>query len=315
MGMLKLGFPYLLYLLYLMAMPAHAAESPLPMRQLAPGLFLYQGLQEEASAANEGAIANAGFIVGKRCVAVIDTGGSLANGQRLRLAIRRETSLPVCFVINTHVHPDHVYGNAAFAADAPDAPVYIGHAHLAAAMQARSGAYRRLLSRQLGETAASASVLVPPTMTLSAELSVDLGDRVLQLHAWPTAHTDSDVTVFDIQSGAMWLGDLLFEGRVPALDGSLKGWLDVMENLRGLPVRLAVPGHGAPGSDWPGALRSQERYLQALLLDVRQAIRDKKTLAQTVDSAAMQERPNWLLFDEYHARNVTAAYTELEWEN
>ena len=55
--------------------------------------------------------------------------------------------------------------------------------------------------------------------------------------------------------------------------------------------------------------------MQALMLDVRQAIRDRKTLAEAVDTAAMQERPNWLLFDEYHARNVTAAYTELEWEN
>jgi hypothetical protein len=51
------------------------------------------------------------------------------------------------------------------------------------------------------------------------------------------------------------------------------------------------------------------------LHDVRQAIRERKTLAQAVDGAAVDERPNWLLFDDYHARNVTAAYTELEWEN
>jgi quinoprotein relay system zinc metallohydrolase 2 len=293
-------------------LPAAAGDGALPVRQLAPGLFLYQGPHEEATAANDGAIANAGFIVGRRCVAVVDTGGSLAAGRRLRLAIRQKTSLPVCYVINTHVHPDHVYGNAAFA---PDAPAYIGHAHLAAAMQARAGAYRRLLQRQLGEAAASESALIPPGTALDSALEVDLGDRVLQLRAWPTAHTDSDVTVFDRRSGTLWLGDLLFEGRVPALDGSLKGWLAAMETLRGLPVRLAIPGHGAPGSDWPGALRSQERYLQALLHDVRQAVRDRKTLAQTVDGAATEERPRWLLFDDYHARNVTAAYTELEWEN
>ena len=312
MGMRNLALLCSQILLCVLPLRAAAAGSTLPVRQLAPGLFFYQGLQEEASAANDGAIANIGFIVGKRCVAVIDSGGSLANGQRLRLAIRRQTSLPVCYVINTHVHPDHVYGNAAFAADAP---IYIGHAHLAAAMQARSGAYHRLLSRQLGEAAASASVLVPPTRTLVDELSLDLGGRVLQLRAWPTAHTDSDVTIFDAQSGALWLGDLLFESRVPSLDGSLKGWLEVMDKLRSLPARIAIPGHGAPGSAWPDALRKQEGYLQALLLDVRQAIRDRKTLAEAVDTAAKQERPHWLLFDEYHARNVTAAYTELEWEN
>lgn len=291
---------------------AAAAGGALPVRQLAPGLFFYQGAQEETTAANQGAIANSGFVVGKRCVAVIDTGGSLENGRRLRLAIRQQTSLPVCYVVNTHVHPDHVFGNAAFV---PDAPVFIGHAHLAAAMLARRDAYRHALSRQLGEAAAAASLMVPPGTALASTLSVDLGGRVLDLRAWPTAHTDSDVTVLDRQSGALWLGDLLFEGRVPALDGSLKGWLDAMQVLRGLPVRLAIPGHGAPSTDWPGALRSQERYLQALQHDVRQAIRDRKTLAQAVDGAAADERPNWLLFDDYHARNVTAAYTELEWEN
>jgi quinoprotein relay system zinc metallohydrolase 2 len=313
------GFLSLLVLPALLAspggpMPAAAGDGELPVRQLAPGLFLYQGLHEEATAANDGAIANAGFIVGKRCVAVVDTGGSLANGQRLKLAIRNKTSLPVCYVINTHVHPDHVFGNAAFV---PDAPAYIGHAHLAAAMLARAGAYRRLLQRQLGEAAAIESTMIPPgtVLTSGLEMELDLGDRVLQVRAWPTAHTDSDVTVFDRQSGTLWLGDLLFEGRVPALDGSLKGWLAAMETLRGLPVRHAIPGHGAPASDWPGAMRGQERYLQALLHDVRQAIRDRKTLAETVDGTAVEERPRWLLFDDYHARNVTAAYTELEWEN
>lgn len=291
---------------------ADAGHAALPVRELAPGLFFHQGLQQEMNAGNQGAIANSGFIVGRRCVAVIDTGGSLANGQRLRMAIRQKTSLPVCYVINTHMHPDHVFGNAAFA---PDAPVFIGHAHLAAAMLARKAVYRKSLAARLGDEAASASAMITPGKTVESTLSIDLGDRLLQLRAWPTAHTDNDVTVLDSLSGALWLGDLLFEGRVPALDGSLKGWLAAMDTLRGQPVRLAIPGHGAPAAAWPDALRHQERYLQALLHDVRQAIRDRKTLDQAVADAAQAERPNWLLFDDYHPRNVTAAYTELEWEN
>lgn len=299
---------------FLAALPAKAAtgEVPLPVRELAPGLYVHQGLQEETSAANAGAIANIGFIVGKRCVAVIDTGGSLENGQRLRMAVRQKTRLPVCYVINTHMHPDHVFGNAAFV---PDAPVFVGHAHLAAAMLARKDAYRRSLAAQLGEEAASAATLITPATSLASDLSIDLGDRVLQLHAWPTAHTDNDVTVLDRQTGVLWLGDLLFEGRIPALDGSLKGWLSAMEGLRGMAVRLAIPGHGSPSRNWPGALRDQERYLASLLRDVRRAIRDKKTLDQAAAVVAPEERPRWLLFDEYHARNVIAAYTELEWEN
>lgn len=297
----------------MIAIPQHAAaEGELAIQQLAPGVYVHYGIHETTTAANEGAIANAGFIVGKRCVAVIDTGGSLENGRRLRKAIRLKTGIPICYVINTHVHPDHVFGNAAFA---KDRPVYIGHKHLAAAMLARSDHYRKSLATALGEAAAAGSTTILPTMEVSSEETIDLGDRQLQLRAWPTAHTDADLTVLDRQTGTLWLGDLLFVRHIPSLDGSLKGWLAVMEALRGLPARQVIPGHGAASHDWPAAMRDQERYLQALLHDVRQAIRQRKTLAQTVPAAALSERSRWLLFDDFHARNVTTAYTELEWEN
>jgi quinoprotein relay system zinc metallohydrolase 2 len=293
-------------------MPLLAGESAFAVRQVAPGVFVHQGRHEEATAANMGDIANTGFIVGQRCVAVVDTGGSLENGRRLRMAVRRQTSLPVCYVINTHVHPDHVFGNAAFK---PDAPAFIGHQRLAAAMLARRDHYRKSLVRLMGEQSASGSELIAPTQAVSSETVIDLGGRMLRLHAWPTAHTDTDLTVLDQATGTLWLGDLLFAQRVPSLDGSLKGWLAVMETLRGMPARLVIPGHGTPSADWPGAMRNQERYLQALQRGVRQALRDRHTLSQAVAEAAGEERSKWLLFDDYHPRNVTTAYTELEWDN
>ena len=294
------------------AVPAAAQRAALPVMEVAAGVFVHQGAHQETGANNRGDIANIGFIVGRRCVAVIDTGGSMEVGAALRRAVRRQTSLPVCYVINTHAHPDHVFGNAAFA---EDKAVFVGHRNLASALQNRWPHYRRSLAHALGEEAAAQAAMILPGQAVASDMTLDLGGRELRLRAWPTAHTDADLTVLDRSTGALWLGDLLFVRRMPSLDGSLKGWLAAMADLRAMPVRVAIPGHGPPSRDWPSALDAQQRYLQALLQDTRAAVKTGKTLSQAVAQAQGAGAGAWLLFDAYHARNVTTAYTELEWEN
>lgn len=293
------------------ASPATDVE-PLPVREIAQGVYVHEGLQEEASAANRGDLANIGFVVGKACVAVIDTGGTLAVGRALRAAVRRVTPLPICYVVNTHVHPDHVFGNAAFVDDAPQ---FIGHAHLAAAMAARGENYTRAVLRDLGPVAAG-STMVPPTTVVDDTRTIDLGDRVLRLRAWPAAHTDDDLTVFDEATGTWWLSDLLFVERVPVVDGNLRGWLKVLDELRATAApRHVVPGHGPVDAPWARSLDDERRYLETVAREVRAAIKAGRTMQQAVDTVGESERSHWRLFDAYHRRNVTAAYAELEWED
>ncbi len=291
---------------------AWAEDGPLPMREVAPGIHVHSGRQETADAGNRGDIANIGFIVGEHCVAVVDTGGSILIGERLRLAVQAATPRPICYVINTHMHPDHVFGNAAFRQGSA-APVFVGHARLGAALAARGGNYRRALLRDAGEAAAG-SEIIPPTLEVTTTLELDLGGRKLQLRAWPTAHTDNDLTVFDETTGTLWVSDLLFAGHTPVVDGSLRGWLGVMAEMARLEPRRFVCGHG-DAKDWHAALAGQERYLRVLLTETRAAIKAGKTLAQAVDSVGHSEKDRWLLFDEFHRRNVTAVYAELEWED
>ena len=289
-----------------------APLEPLPVTQVAPGVYVHFGLQEDWLPANAGDIANLGFIVGTRCIAVVDTGGSLVVGQRLRAAIVRVSSLPVCHVINTHVHADHVLGNPAFAGGAVP-PAFVASARFNDAMAGRARYLSNVLARDWAVTMPPESI-VYPGVAVQGTMRLDLGGRWITLQAWPVAHTDNDLTVFDEQTRTLFAADLLFVGRLPVVDGSLRGWLAVMTEMRGLDVALVVPGHGASSTAWPEALDAQQRYLLALRDGTLAAIKAGMTIAQAVDQVGREAAAGWLLNDPFHRRNVTSVFAELEWD-
>ena len=301
----------LLALVLMCVAPPARAQTPLPVSEVAPGVFVHQGRYEIFTPRNSGDTSNAGFVIGRDGVAVIDTGGSPQIGARLMAAVRARTKLPIKYVINTHMHPDHVFGNVAFQSENP---TFVGHAKLPRALAARAERYLAINKELLG-AAFDGTRIVPPTELVKDHLEGDLGDRKLLIEAHPTAHTDNDVTVLDKNTGTMFLGDLLFAKHVPALDGSIRGWLALIKNLEGRKdVKVTVPGHGPASMPWPSALAAEQRYLNKIAEEVRAMIKQGKTLAEAAQTAGLSEKDAWLLFKEYHARNVSAAFAELEWE-
>ena len=297
----------------LAAVQVHAA--PLKLQQVAPGVYVHIGAHKDFEDGYDGDIANIGFVIGSEAVAVIDTGGSYAVGAALKEALRAITPLPVRYVIATHGHPDHLFGNAAFVDTNAGgaAPQFIGHAKLPQMLAARGDAYLRSLKKQLGG-AADKSTLLAPTRTVQDRLLLDLGGRKLELRAWPKAHTNSDLTVFDTGTRTLWTGDLLFIERTPSLDGDAAGWLAAMDALDGQPAAATIPGHGPVTRDKHAALARQRAYLTVLLRDVRSSVRQGAGITATMATAASSERASWRLFDAVNPRNVNYLYPLLEWE-
>ncbi|MBC7453201.1 MAG: quinoprotein relay system zinc metallohydrolase 2 [Massilia sp.] len=291
--------------------------TPLKVEQVAPGVYVHFGQHKDFERDYDGDIANIGFVIGTDAVAVIDTGGSYAVGMALKEALRAITDLPIRYVINTHVHPDHVFGNAAFidaqANPTSAPPLLIGHARLPAVMAMRGDAYLRNLKTALGP-AAHNSTLIAPDQTVQTTLTLDLGHRTLELTAWTSAHTQTDVTLFDASTGTLWTGDLLFIERTPALDGDVKGWLSAIDALEKMPSVITIPGHGPVTGDKSAALARQRQYLATLLRDVRSSIHRGDGMTATMATAAASEKARWHLFDVVNRRNVNLLYPILEWE-
>jgi quinoprotein relay system zinc metallohydrolase 2 len=204
-----------------------------------------------------------------------------------------------------------VFGNAAMPSDV----TFVGHHNLPEELAKRGAFYIRSYRDQLGASAIAAVKIIPPTLLVDTETTLDLGNRRLRLTAWsPAAHTNCDLTVLDETTGVLFSGDLVFLQHIPVVDGSLTGWLSVLPRLAMVPARIVVPGHGRLAAPWPQALDDERRYLEAVAQDTRRDIATGAPLARAVTEIAGSERGRWQLFDDYNARNATTAFSELEWQ-
>ncbi|KQP08932.1 quinoprotein relay system zinc metallohydrolase 1 [Pseudorhodoferax sp. Leaf265] len=250
--------------LLLFGTAAFARDFPQPQR-VADGVYVLEGAREHFSRANGGDIANTGFIGTPAGTVVIDTGASLRYGQAQRAAVRAATGHDVVQVYITHAHPDHFLGNQAYA----DVPV---QALPATAERIAQGGDQLAQNLYLlvGSAMAGTAVQAPGALATPTPDAVAFGGRRLQLIALQ-GHSSADLAVFDEATGSLFAGDLVFFERAPTTaDADLPAWLDALDRLARLPVRVLVPGHG-PVVRGPEAIAQTRDYLLWVQRTLREA--------------------------------------------
>ncbi len=289
---------------------AELFEGAASVVEVKSGAFVHEGLIEDTTRKNAGDVSNHGFIVGETSVAVIDAGYSRALGEALYLAIRMRTGKPISHVLFTHMHPDHTLGGDVFieaGAEALAAPKF------QSAYQNRVLGYIDAQARLIGSEAAHATYGEINAREVTEE-TINIGNRPLHLRTYQTAHTTNDMTVLDEATETIWMGDLTFLGHTPALDGSIRGWIALLNNLEAGVAQYIVPGHGPALVAYPDGAHPTLNYLKGLAAAMRSSIAKGESLQEALKDDGAAIRAEWKLWGEFHLRNATNAYIELEWE-
>jgi cyclase len=271
------------------------------------GYGVYAALGKDGGAAGS----NAGFILGSKGVAVVDTFTSIAPARELLAEIRKVTNLPIRYVINTHYHLDHVGGNAVFA----EAGATIIAQRNVTAWE-RTENLKFFGANPSPERRALVEALVLPNKTYTDNIDIDLGDRMLKVR-FMLGHTGGDSVVFvkDKNTNVVFAGDIVWQKHLPNLiDASTGPWIATLDKLLAEhPNATFVSGHG--GVATAADVKDFRDYLVALRTDIAKEQAAGKTGDELVTAVTAELKPtygSWGFFDYFIEPDITFTAAELK---
>jgi glyoxylase-like metal-dependent hydrolase (beta-lactamase superfamily II) len=220
---------------------AHAAHAGNGLTRISDHVYAYVDVKEASPANSFGA--NAGIIIGPDSIVVIDTLVSAREAQRFLRDIREISDKPISYVIDTHYHLDHAFGNGEFAGQGA---VIIAHAacrdemeHKAADVLANGKNYG-LTAEDLAGTE-----ITYPNLTFTDRLQLHLGDMEVELIHVAPSHSKGSILVYLPAEKVVFAGDVLFTDFHPYMgDGDIPGWQQTLDFLAALDADKIIPGHG-----------------------------------------------------------------------
>jgi cyclase len=282
---------------------AQAPPPPVEFKKVAEGV--YAAINPDGGRAGS----NAGFIIGKDSVAVVDTNVGDTPARALIDEIRKVTNLPIRFAVNTHYHLDHTGGNKVFS-DAGAA--IIAHRNVATWLKTEN--LKFFGANPTPEQKARVENLVAPQLTYGNDgVDLDLGGRKVQVRYFP-GHTGGDSTVFVPDAKAIFMGDLGWTHHLPNLiDANTFSWIETLDKLLGAPEgTIFVPGHGDIGA--AADIRDFRNYLADLRAAVgkaRVAGRSGDDLVKAVTAELEPKYGSWG-FKGFLPRNIEQTAAELD---
>lgn len=280
----------------LTALAASAAAQDLGpnIRRITDGIYVQSAREVNSTV---------GIVLTSEGVVLIDTGQTLVDTRQVQDAIRKLTPLPVRYVINTEVHPDHTSGNFVFSPPA----VVINHAGAGEAMRKADNPNRFATASPEIQAAAQGYRLVPPHVEYRERMTLRVGERTFELLHLKNAHSEADTAVWLPQERVLFAASVAIPDSLNNIRPfvTLPDMLAAIRMLRALNPEVVVPGHGSFGTT--RIFDDTERYFTLLIERVGALVREGKSVEQIRKELRMPEYSGWA-YQERMPTNIDAAY-------
>jgi cyclase len=280
---------------------ASAQTLPPLVRQAAPGVY-YRLSEDEKRI-----IATTSWIEFRDFVAVIDA--NFPWGARAILTdLRKTTEKPVRFVLDTHYHGDHSFGNGVFAEQG--ATIVASDDTAADSVAFNPSSWEK--NTATGEQDLKQYKLVHPQLTFHDKLVLDDGTRRLEFLRVGPGHTPGDVVAWLPKEHIVFTGDLCTTRAQnnladPGMDP--QGWLRILSKLADMNPTMVIPGHGTPGT--VDALKGQRAYLAAIFEHVETGLAKHSTVDQIFATIDFAKYKPWSDDEKRNRIAVEAAYKRM----
>jgi glyoxylase-like metal-dependent hydrolase (beta-lactamase superfamily II) len=281
-----------------------------PTRRLADGVYAVLG---DTGRGSEGR-SNAGFVVTRTGVVVIDALASPAQGKALLRTIRTITALPVRWLMLTHHHPDHTFGAIVFKRAGATVLAHPDRRTLASedGDDAMVSAWTGVLGLHEMQGFAFADT---PDIPIAHDTTVRLGGRTFVIDVPGTAHTPGDLVIWVPDARVLFAGDLLIEdGVAMVVDGSSSGLLIALDRLETLKPLAVMPGHGRIPAEPLELIRSTRCETLALRARMRDDVQRGVSMSRALASLPPADRDRPVSRNSRVRRNAVRIFAEMEQE-
>lgn len=264
------------------------------------------GLPEVMDEHNNGNMVNSCFVDMGTGYLVIDSGPTYLYAKQAYSQMKNIKDLPISYVINTHNHDDHWLGNSYY--DSIGVKI-IGSAEF----KDESKVEMTRMQKRISPQAYTKTTQVFPTIFVEDEMLLTIDSKKVNLIGVnKKAHTKSDLLVYIPSQKVVFVGDLVFNDRLPSIrDGKLKGWIEALDEVRLMDVDFIVGGHGEIVNRT--SIDMTYDYIKTLRDRVATLLEDGEEIGDVVNMVKMEKFNDINFYDSMHRQNVEIAYRMLEW--